>query len=46
MHVSSGVHITVEDVDKIRGYHDWLKTKIENPEAQENDNVPSGANDE
>jgi hypothetical protein len=46
MHVSSGVHIAVEDLDKIKGYHGWLKTKIENPEAQESDSVPAGGDDE
>jgi len=44
MHVSSGVHISVEDLDKIKDYHSWLKNRIENPEAPENDSVAADGN--
>jgi DNA sulfur modification protein DndB len=46
MHASSGVHIAVEDLDKIKGYHGWLKTRIENPEPQGDDSLPAGVKDE
>jgi hypothetical protein len=46
MHVSSGVHIAVEHLDKIKEYHDWMKAKIENPEPQSSDNASSGGHGE
>jgi DNA sulfur modification protein DndB len=46
MHVSSGVHISVEDLDQIKEYHAWIKKRIENPEAASNDSVTGDGSQE